>query len=132
MKLIADEVRSTFAACLADVAEGGSVKVVEGIMNKVAFATDKLEQYRVLIDDMLDELPSEFHQDTGGGYTFLNACDDRHGRQWTGMHATMDQLFTLGIGIGRVNYLLPRPYWDSLPGGMPYLTIRRREEAVVT
>lgn len=75
------------------------------------------------ISTMLSHLPSEFKQSGGGGYTFLNACEDENHHQWTGMQTIMDHLFALGISIGKCNYLLPREVWGALPGGMPYIIV---------
>ena len=74
---------------------------------------------------MLAQPPEEFGEDTGGGWSFLNSCNDRSGRQWTGLHLTMEQLWCLGIAVGRARYTLPRDFWEVLPGGMPYLTVCR-------
>ena len=59
----------------------------------------------------------------GQGSSFLNACYDRDGDLWTGDHATMEQLFVLGIAAGMVNCLMPRDMWPVLPGGMPYYSV---------
>jgi hypothetical protein len=75
------------------------------------------------IGDMLDELPAEFQASGGGGWTFLNACNDKDGNQWTGMHAVMEQLFCLGIAAGKARWTIPRDMWATLPGGMPYVSI---------
>jgi hypothetical protein len=73
---------------------------------------------------MLAELPDMFKESGGGGWSFLNACDDRHGNQWTGLHQRMEQLFQLGIGIDKVECQLPREVWPALPGGMPYYIVK--------
>jgi len=68
-------------------------------------------------------LPEQFKGSAGGGWSFLNACDDKHGNQWTDLHLRMEQLFQLGIGIGKVKCLMPRAMWSALPGGMPYYAV---------
>ena len=35
----------------------------------------------------------------------------------------MEQLLTLGIGLGYAKYLMPREMWKMFPGGMPYFQI---------
>ena len=40
----------------------------------------------------------------------------------------MEDLFCLGIAIGKVQYCLPRETWSLLPGGVPYLMIGKSEE----
>jgi hypothetical protein len=107
--------------------EGGAVPAdavfVDGIITRFGFNAQRLEQHREEISAMLLNLPDPFMRSKGGGWSFLQACADRSGEQWTGLHQTMDQLFTLGIAIGKVAYLLPREMWSSLPGQMPYLVV---------
>lgn len=35
----------------------------------------------------------------------------------------MEQLVSLGIGIKKVKYCMPKEMWSILPGGMPYFMI---------
>jgi hypothetical protein len=72
---------------------------------------------------MLSDLPDEFQARKGGGWSFLNACMDRHGHQWTGLHQQQERLFALGIACGKARWLFPRQLWTSLPGGMPYVSV---------
>ena len=71
---------------------------------------------------MLSDLPAEFHQEWGGGWSFLNACRTRSGKQWT--HVEMEKLFVLGLGIEMVVCCLDREFWSSLPGGVPYYMVK--------
>jgi hypothetical protein len=96
----------------------------EGVMQTFGFNPERLKAHEAEIAEMLDELPDQFKASAGGGWSFLNACDDKHGRQWTGMHATMEQLFALGVGTGKAQLLMPREMWEVLPGGMPYYVVR--------
>ena len=96
---------------------------VEGITLRVGLHPDRLNAYREEIMGMLLELPTEFLQSGGGGWSFLNACNDRHGLQWTGFHTIMEELVILGIGVGAAKFILPREMWGVLPGGMPYLVV---------
>lgn len=122
--LNSDRVEKVLLACLHDDGEDTSnAVIVEGIVGPFGFRLDRLEENRPTIKEMLAELPDEFMASGGGGWSFLNACDDRHGEQWTGMHRAMDQLFCLGRGIGVVDEVLPREMWGALPGGMPYYRI---------
>lgn len=117
-------VNEVFLNCLFKDGEDTSKHVkAEGITRNVGFHPDRLEASRVEILAMLDELPNEFKESVGGGYSFLEACNDKHGNQWTGLHLRMEQLFQLGIGIGKVKCLLPREMWAVLPGGMPYYVV---------
>lgn len=101
----------------------GSTVQVEGIGGPTWFNADCLQAHKAEIEAMLDELPDEFKESSGGGSSFLNACQDKHGNLWTGLHAIVEQLFLLGMGIGKVKPLFPREMWTYLPGGMPYYVI---------
>jgi hypothetical protein len=122
-------VESTFLDCLfrdKELIDGTPIKppvIAEGILTKAGFHPDRLEQHRDEVTSWLRMLPIEFQSDGGGGWSFLNACDDRNGVQWTGEHRRMDQLFILGIGLGIARWLLPRNMWSALPGGMPYVIV---------
>jgi hypothetical protein len=99
----------------------------EGIMNTFMFNRARLEARRDEITEMLMNLPEPFRATKGGGWSFLSACQDRNDEQWTGLHLRMDQLFVLGIAIGRAKFLMPRSMWAAMPGGMPYLVIEDRD-----
>ncbi|AXV10144.1 hypothetical protein DVS28_b0374 (plasmid) [Euzebya pacifica] len=101
--------------------EGGTTPV-EGLRLD-HFHDDRVAEHRNEIAAMLNELPDDFHAAGGGGWSFLNACTDRNGRQWCDTHATVGMLLALGIAAGMVTFALPRPMWHVLPGGMPYLII---------
>lgn len=114
-------VDKVFRDCL-----GSEEVVVEGITARYGFVQAKLDKHRDEIDRMLGELPEQFHEDTGGGWSFLQACMDRHGNHWA-EHPTMEQLFCLGMGTGRVACPMERALWSALPGGVPYYVVKRIE-----
>jgi hypothetical protein len=117
-------VEDVFMDCLFEDGEDTSNHIlVEGITSKVGFNPNKINLYNDEITKMLMELPKEFHSNSGGGMSFLNACNDKNGRQWTDFHQRMEQLFQLGLAIGKVKCLMPRDMWKVLPGGMPYYVI---------
>jgi hypothetical protein len=100
---------------------------VDGILHPWGFHRERLESHRVEISKMLQGLPIEFRDQAhggGGGWSFLNACQDANDVQWTGLHQTMDVLICLGIGLGLAEWLLPRDMWEALPGGMPYFVVK--------
>ena len=122
--LNAEHVNAVFVDCLFRDGEDTSQHVkAEGIVRNVGFHPARLESHKAEIVAMLDELPEQFQEKSGGGWSFLNACNDKHGNQWTGLHQTMEQLFQLGIGISKVKSLMPREMWGALHGGMPYYVI---------
>lgn len=114
-------VEELFVACLDD--EGEQSQKVDGIVHSVYFNKEVLELKRDDIKRLLTELPTEFTSQGGGGWSFLNACNDKNGNQWTGDHFTMEKLFLLGLGTEQVKYLMPKELWSVLPGGMPYYIV---------
>jgi len=125
MKLTADNVEKIFMDCLFTKDEDPSAAVkVEGIVSNFGFHPDRLKSHEEDIYSMLKELPKEFQKDGGdGGWSFLNACNDKDGGQWTGLHQKMEQLFVLGIAIGKARWCMPKNMWKMFPGGMPYVTV---------
>ena len=73
---------------------------VKGIVNNFGFHPDRVKKHENEIIGFLNELPGGFKSSEGGGCSFLNACIDKHGNQW-GEHRNMEQLFALGIAIGK-------------------------------
>lgn len=123
-QLSPQRVEEIFLDCLPrDEEDGVPLVQVDGIVTSAAFNLARLDVYRNSIARLLGELPDEFIRGLGGGMSFLNACMDRHGDQWTGEHRTMDQLFLLGMATGLVTCLMGRELWDVLPGGMPYYAV---------
>jgi hypothetical protein len=118
-------VERVFRNCLFSDGEDTAVAVIaEGIVTRVGFNPDRLTSHADEIAALLDELPDDFKASGGGGTSFLNACNDKHGRQWTGLHQNMEQLFLLGLASGRVELLMPREMWNLFPGSMPYYVIK--------
>lgn len=125
MELTSENVGRVFRECLSDEKEGDNVRLVEAVLAnvKMAMRRDKLKFYQEEIQGMLMQLPRKFRETDGGGWSFLNLCTREDGTQWTGSHATMEQLVILGVGCGKMKYLLPKSMWNILPGGMPYLAV---------
>jgi hypothetical protein len=123
-KLDPGRVEAIFLDCLFKEGEDTREHVrAEGIVHNVGFHPNRLRGHKVEISELLDELPDEFKKTGGGGMSFLQACNDKHGNQWTGVHTQMEQLFQLGISVGKVECLMPKELWSVLPGGMPYYVI---------
>lgn len=96
----------------------------DGITGTFMFHEGRIHERGEEIDSLLKELPESFHEKTGGGWSFLCACEDKHGIQWTGEHRVVEALMALGIARGKVEILLPREMWAVLPGGMPYFQVK--------
>lgn len=118
--LTADRVHELFRRCLVPGQDGTEVT---GIVTRARFSPQALDECAGQVRELLAELPDEFRRTRGGGWSFLNACNDRHGHQWTGFHRAMEELFMLGLGTGLAAELLPREAWPSLPGQMPYYVL---------
>lgn len=109
-----------------------SAVMVQGILHTYGFHPERLESHREEVTKMLQSLPLAFRPASvevdgvqgGGGWSFLNACQDANDVQWTGMHLMMEQLFALGIGLGIAAWLMPREMWSAFPGGMPYVVVK--------
>jgi len=130
MELTAENVENVFLSCLfGNGQDTKNAKIIDGITSQYGFNPLKLEKHKPDIETMLNQLPETFQEKKGGGWSFLNACQNSKGRQWTGLHQTMEQLFVLGMAIEKVKCLLPKEMWPALPGGMPYYSIL--ETAVV-
>lgn len=124
MNLTAENVHNVFINCLFKEGESQDIFVkAEGVITNVGFHPDRLKNNEGYIQDMLDCLPEAFRKDSGGGWSFLNMCNDKNDEQWADLHQTMDELVCLGLATGKMSYLLPRELWKALPGGMPYLVI---------
>lgn len=125
MKLNATAVHDTFMKCLFNDGEPTDPHVVaEGVQLRVGFNPERLKDAEPAIVEMLNDLPDQFKEGGGGGWSFLNMCNDKDDNQWADLHQTMDELVTLGVAIGKVSFQLPRELWSVLPGGMPYVVIK--------
>jgi hypothetical protein len=118
-----DRVSDIFEECFISRGEVDGEVHVDSMAGIVSFKNNKVELHKQEIENMLCELPIEFRKTSGGGWSLLNGCIDKDGCQWTGFQSTVLQLFTLGMAIGKVNYLTPRDMWVLLPGKVPYFVI---------
>ncbi len=100
--------------------------IVQGIIGQYGFHEGRLKQSRPEVLKIINEVVTDnYIKGSGGGYTFLALCEDRKGNQWTGEHRSMEALLVLAIGLGLGGYCLPREFWSSLPGEMPYIWFSR-------
>jgi len=123
MKLTAENVNTTLKYCLFNDGESqDNAVLVDGLVTKFSFRPERLKETSEDIYDMLKQLPKQFQRKTGGGWSFLNACNNVQGEQW-GEQPTMEALFCLGIAIDKAKFLMPRELWISFPGGVPYVMV---------
>jgi len=119
MELTAQRVNELFLDCLFKDGEDHTNHIaVEGLTENFGLHPQRLESHRQEIKELLDELPEQFKE----GWSFLQACVDKHGNQWA-EHPTMQELFVMGIGLKLAEYCAPRDMWRILPGGMPYIKV---------
>lgn len=98
-------------------------KKVPMIAHTFGFDMTKLEEHRQDVKDMLSQLPKTFFPETGGGWSFLQACVREDGVQWTDFHLKMEILFAMGVALNMVQIMIPRTMWTFFPGGVPYLLV---------
>lgn len=139
LKLTAENVEEVVRKCLptpdelsqeqADRARSGTIpqgyRAVKGVVRSFLFSEVKIAAQRQQIADLLGSLPNSFHQDKGGGWSFLNACMTEDGRQW-GEHRDIDDLLCLGIASNMARIQFPPEMWDAFPGGLPYFVVNTK------
>ena len=125
MQLTSQNVHAVFMDCLFKEGEDVTNHTIgNGVMTKAGFHPERLAVHMEDIQTMLNDLPTGFYKGTGNGASFLSFVLNKDGQLWTDQHYIADQLLTLGLAIGKVEYKLPREQWGILPGGMPYLMIK--------
>ena len=121
--LTAKKVETLFKFCMFDKDEDKTTYVAAvGIVTTVGFHPERITASKENILAMLKELLDEFLASKGGGWTFLNMCDDRHGNQWSDLHKTMEELVLLGIGAGVAKWQM-FDMKEAMSGGMPYVLV---------
>lgn len=118
-ELLGMKVDTMFRECLAD--GEADVVEIEGIVHTFALSEARVESHREEIRSFVNQLPSQFFKDVGGGWSFLNLCMREDGVQWTGLHLVCEQLYALAAILGMAKIQLPRELWSALPGGVPYI-----------
>lgn len=127
---LGQEVNELFLSCLYEdhelvdgrPAAGCEPVLAEGIVTSVGFHPDRISAAKDRVAALISRIVAdEFLLTKGGGYSFLNLCNDREGQQWANLHQTMEQLVQLAIGTQLGGYCLPRSMWAAFPGGMPYV-----------
>lgn len=124
-QLSANNVQETLLFCLFKEGEENTDRVVvEGVKLHVGLHPQRVAEKTGEIREMLSQLPDSFMKTGGGGWSFLNACIDRDGNQWTGLHQSVDELICLGLATGNIEFLVPRTMWAMFPGAVPYFMVK--------
>jgi len=122
-----NHVEAVFKTCLYEDHElvgdqlPGDAMVIDGITSKWGLHPGRVTEHKAEITEWLREIGDEFHMSKGGGWSFLNLCNDKHGNQWTGLHRIMELLCVLAIATKQGKWLMPREMWAVFPGGVPYV-----------
>jgi hypothetical protein len=124
----ATELHKIFLDCLfkdGEIPTDGSIPkdavLVDGIVTNIGFEPNRLKANKPKILELAKSIVTDpFMKGTGDGMSFLQLCEDREGNQW-GEHRNMEQLVLLCKGLGMADYCLPKEFWGSLPGGVPYV-----------
>lgn len=127
MELTAANVNAVFLDCLFKDEEASNqafvaanAVMVEGIMSTFGLHHGRVESHKADILDLINQLPESFHNN---GWTFLNLPTDHRGELW-GQQQDAEQLYVLGASLGVAEFLMPRPMWHILPGGVPYINFK--------
>lgn len=124
---MAERVHATMMACLYkpdEIVDGkapADAVMVEGLVATYGFHPQRLQRAKPDVIEMIGRLHDNFTK--GGGWTFLNMCQDRDGELW-GEQRTCESLFCLAKGLGLADYCMPREYWGTMPGGLPYVSFK--------
>jgi hypothetical protein len=129
MQLTTENLVKVLMDCLYDLPAGTieppeDAVIVRGVIARFGFDPKKLEKNKDNIATLLACLPEAF---SDGGWSFLNACQDRNGVQWGG-HRDIDELICLGLATKQVEFCTPRETWSSFPGGVPYFRVLAEEK----
>jgi hypothetical protein len=80
------------------------------------------------VREILSQLPVAFMEKNGGA-SALKATVNADNYRW-GDARNVDELVTLGVGCGYVEFLSPRGSWKNLPGGVPYFKVLEERKEV--
>lgn len=128
MKLTAENIKNTMMASLftdEEVPDKNNPPPYipsRGVMMSIAFHPERLEAQRDNVRAMLAQLDDAFMHDKGGGASMIHMVQDANGVLY-GSQQDADALFMLAQALNLAAPTLPREYWGSLPGAMPYITI---------
>jgi hypothetical protein len=124
-----EEVRLALIDALFEEDEDTEPNVeVQGVIHQYHLHPERLESHREQVRGWLDQLPDEFRESKGGGWSFLQVCVTKDGEQWTGMHLVCEWLLVLAIGLKLGSWPLPSDFWSVLPGGVPYFVYHDKED----
>lgn len=118
------KVTETFKKCMfqdEEIIDNKPTKeytVASGVMATTVFNTRRINEQKPLINELLNQI-----KDIEYGVHFTNLCITKDDQLWTGDHAMMDQLMTLGLAAELINipFDIPRDMWYLFPEALPYV-----------
>ena len=130
MLLNPERIHEIFNDCLFKDTESHSEYLpAKGLTMSVGFHPERTEKYASEVYEICMNLPTEFQEKTGGGYSFLYMCMDKDGNHCM-EQPTAQELLLLGIATGWMSILMPRDFWPMLPGGVPFVVVNTQRSAV--
>lgn len=125
---LATNLHNAFVDCLFKDNEDTTHNIkVEGITCTFHLHPERLESKRELVQNFLNNLPSEFAE----GYTFMALPFTKTGAQW-GEQPNAQELMVMAIGLNLMTYCFPKERWNVLPGGVPYVQLVNEDKAIMT
>lgn len=79
MKLNAKRVQELVLDSLEPRTDPDHTIIAEGVVHTFGFNAKKLATHKDEIIELLDELPDNFKEEVGGGWSFIQACVDKNG-----------------------------------------------------
>ena len=120
-ELVDDMATEQGIAVLQARADTLGIVVVQTAMQYLAFNKARLENHRAAVVDMIREIPNEFIDTVGGGWSLINLPLRKDGVQW-GEQWNADLFFGIAKGLGLAGFCIDdREMWVNLPGGLPYI-----------
>ena len=125
-----ERIHEIFNDCLFKEDENHSEHLpAEGLTISVGLHPERTENHASEVYEILMNLPSEFQEKTGGGWSFLYMCMDKDGNHCM-EQSTAQELLLLGIATGWMSILMPRAIWSIFPGGVPYVMVNAQRNVV--
>lgn len=109
-----EKVDTLYLLCLSKGEPKKKTKKVTCFKTDVVFDRRTLTEYKEEIVEMLNNLSAHFKD----GASFIWACVDKHGRTWTTDETIMQELFLLGLAVGKVtlfNRRTSEKKYETLP-----------------
>lgn len=130
MLISAERIHEIFHDCLFREGEPHEVFLpARGLTMNVGLHPQRTESYADEIHSILLNLPDEFQEKSGGGYTFMNMVLDKDGNHCM-EQMTAQELLMLGLATGWACTPMPRELWAVLPGGVPYIMVYENRQTV--